>query len=374
MTREYIASANTVDEAIDIACRELGITPDEISSREVLQLPKKGLFGKIKQQAKVKVVVDDGMDAIPVPPAPSAPAFARPAAPAAPAAPKAAEKKDRKPAPAQQAPVVAQPEPPKAAAPVKEAPAPAAPAAPQPAEPPAEAPMPAAPAEPTPEELEDIQPKIEIARAYLSEIFEKMGAGEVSMEFVCGPERTVEIRLGGDSIGAVIGKRGETLDSLQYLVCLVANRLRRREGDYVRFTMNAGNYREKREETLKALAARMAKKALKTGRPVALEPMNPYERRIIHAVITDIEGVTSKSTGEEPNRKVIIKPTREAPERRPRREGGRYRRDRGRRDSRERSESYERPERAPEEKEAPKEHREAVKLDDSVKLYGKIEL
>ena len=72
--------------------------------------------------------------------------------------------------------------------------------------------------------------------------------------------------------------------------------------------MNAGNYREKREETLKALAARMAKKALKTGRPVALEPMNPYERRIIHAVITDIEGVTSKSTGEEPNRKVIIKP------------------------------------------------------------------
>ena len=88
--------------------------------------------------------------------------------------------------------------------------------------------------------------------------------------------------------------------------------------------MNAGNYREKREETLKALAARMAKKALKTGRPVALEPMNPYERRIIHAVITDIEGVTSKSTGEEPNRKVIIKPTREAPERRPRREGGRY--------------------------------------------------
>ena len=87
MTREYIASANTVDEAIDIACRELGITPDEISSREVLQLPKKGLFGKIKQQAKVKVVVDDGMDAIPVPPAPSAPALARPAAPAAPPGP-----------------------------------------------------------------------------------------------------------------------------------------------------------------------------------------------------------------------------------------------------------------------------------------------
>lgn len=364
MTREYIASANTVDEAIDIACRELGITPDEISSREVLQLPKKGLFGKIKQQAKVRVVVDDGMDPVPTPPAPAAPAFTRPAAPAA---PKAAEKKEQKPAPVPQAAAVNPPAPPKASVP-QDSPAPAVPAAPQPAELPAEAP---APAGPTPEELEDIQPKIEIARAYLSEIFEKMGAGEVHMEFVCGPERTVEIRLDGDSIGAVIGKRGETLDSLQYLVCLVANRLRRREGDYVRFTMNAGNYREKREETLKALAARMAKKALKTGRPVALEPMNPYERRIIHAVITDIEGVTSKSTGEEPNRKVVIKPLREAPERRPRREGGRYRRDRGRR---ERPESYEHSEHAPEEKEAPKEHREAIKLDDSVKLYGKIEL
>lgn len=354
MTREYIASANTVDEAIDIACRELGVTPDEISSREVLQLPKKGLFGKIKQQAKVKVVVEDA--SIPAPP--PAPA-ARPAAPQPPkAAAKAPEKpleekKEKKPA---AKPVVVAMEtaaPPEAPEPLVEAPA-----------------QPEPPAGPTPEELEDIQPKIEIARAYLSEIFEKMGAGAVQMEFTVGPERTVEIHLGGDSIGAVIGKRGETLDSLQYLVCLVANRLRRREGDYVRFTMNAGNYREKREETLRALAARMAKKALKTGRPVALEPMNPYERRIIHAVITDIEGVTSKSTGEEPNRKVIIKPTREAPERRPRREGGRFRRDRGRRDNRERPESYERPERAPEEKE----HREAVKLDDSVKLYGKIEL
>lgn len=363
MTREYIASANTVDEAIDVACRELGVTPDEISSREVLQLPKKGLFGKIKQQARVKVVVEDASTPAP-PPAPAA----RPAAPQPPKAAEKApekpleEKKEKKPAAKPVVVAMETPKPPQAAEPPR---APEVPAMPE---------TPAEPAAPSAEELEDIQPKIEIARAYLSEIFEKMGAGNVQMEFVVCPERTVEIHLGGDSIGAVIGKRGETLDSLQYLVCLVANRLRRREGDYVRFTMNAGNYREKREETLRALAARMAKKALKTGRPVALEPMNPYERRIIHAVITDIEGVTSKSTGEEPNRKVIIKPTREAPERRPRREGGRFRRDRGRRDNRERAESYERPERAPEEKEAPKEHREAVKLDDSVKLYGKIEL
>lgn len=366
MTREYIASANTVDEAIDIACRELGITPDEISSREVLQLPKKGLFGKIKQQAKVKVVVTDDRETAAAPVS-ATPVFTHPAAPA----PRVEEKKEKK-APAR--PVEPKPVPQaeelvKVEAPVSQPEAPKAPVE-------AEAVEPAAPCEPTAEEMADIEPKIEIARNYLSEIFEKMGAGEVHMDFIIGAERTVEIRLDGDSIGAIIGKRGETLDSLQYLVCLVANRLRRREGDYVRFTMNAGNYREKREETLKALAARMAKKALKTGRPVALEPMNPYERRIIHAVITDIEGVTSKSTGEEPNRKVIIKPLREAPERRPRREGGRYRRDRGHRDSRERSESFERSERPAEEAEAPKEHphREAVKLDDSVKLYGKIEL
>ena len=234
------------------------------------------------------------------------------------------------------------------------------------------------PVELTEEELADIEPKIEIARAYLTEIFEKMGAGDVTMEFTKAPDRTVIIHLNGDSIGSVIGKRGETLDSLQYLVCLVANRLRRREGDYVRFTMNAGNYREKREETLRALAARMAKKALKTGRPIALEPMNPYERRIIHAVVTDIEGVTSKSNGEEPNRKVIIKPTRVETREggRPRREGGRSRRG-GRRDHeprqpREIKESVQSAGEAAVKEPAP--HREAKKLDDSFKLYGKIEL
>lgn len=397
MTREYIASANTVEEAFELACQELGVAPDEISSREVLKLPKKGLFGKIKQQAQVKVTVEDEepvKPAAPVAPAaPAAPVKAEtPApekapAPAAkkPAAPKAAEK----PAPKKEPAKVAAPAAP--AAPEKPAaPAPAAPAAPAAPVAPAET---AAPAEPqlSEEELEDIEPKIEIARAYLSEIFEKMGAGDVTMEFTKAEDRTVIIHLNGDSIGSVIGKRGETLDSLQYLVCLVANRLRRREGDYVRFTMNAGNYREKREETLRALAARMAKKALKTGRPVALEPMNPYERRIIHAVITDIEGVTSKSTGEEPNRKVIIKPTRtEGAERdRSRGRGGRSRRDGDRRGPRrERSDRGERTERAerparPEGEEgaapretAPKEpvRREAKKLDDDFKLYGKIEL
>ena len=374
MTREYIASANTIDEAVEIACRELGIQKDDISSQEVLKLPKKGLFGKIKQQAQVRVVVEDESRPSAAPAAPAA----KPVAPAKPA-----EKTTEKPAApaAPQKPVPAA----KPAAPAASA-APVAPVASQPA---AEK-APEAPVQLTEEELADIEPKIEIARAYLSEIFEKMGAGDVKMEFVKAPDRTVVIHLDGESIGSVIGKRGETLDSLQYLVCLVANRLRRREGDYVRFTMNAGNYREKREETLRALATRMAKKALKTGRPVALEPMNPYERRIIHAVITDIEGVTSKSTGEEPNRKVIIKPTRsesrEGREGRSRRDGRGPRRERGPRRDREPRENRDglregRPaestgaeEQTSERPAQPAPHREAVKLDDSVKLYGKIEL
>ena len=364
MTREYIASANTVEEAFELACRELGIQPDEASSREVLKLPKKGLFGKIKQQAQVKVTVEDPTPVTAAPQKAEKPAVQ----PVEKAPAKVAAKPEAKPEvklvePVK--PVVVQ----QMAEPEKAEPAPAPEAVAEPAE---------TSVELTEEELADIEPKIEIAKAYLTEIFEKMGAGDVTMEFTKAPDRTVIIHLNGDSIGSVIGKRGETLDSLQYLVCLVANRLRRREGDYVRFTMNAGNYREKREETLRALAARMAKKALKTGRPVALEPMNPYERRIIHAVVTDIEGVTSKSNGEEPNRKVIIKPTRvEAREGgRSRRDGGRSRRG-GRRDHEPRQprENRENVQSAGETAvREPAPHREAKKLDDSIKLYGKIEL
>jgi len=360
MTREYIASANTVDEAIEIACKELGVSPDECSP-EILQMPKKGFFGKIKQQAKVRVVIET-MDSVR-----EMLGVSEAAAPAAAPAEKPVEKKPA-PAPKKEAPrKEAAPAPKKAApAPKKEtpAPAPAVQEAPKAEEP--------APAPVTEEEIAEIAPKIELARAYLTEVFEKMGIEGISMEFTQTEGRTVVIHLEGDAIGSVIGKRGETLDAVQYLVCLAANRL---EGEYVRFTMNAGNYREKREETLKALAQRMAKKVLKTGRPAALEPMNPYERRIIHAVITDIDGVFSKSTGEEPNRKVVIKPTGRPgprPERgekgegRPRRGRGGY--DRGER----RSSSAEAP--AAEKPAAPAAPREKLSIDDGVKLYGKIEL
>lgn len=111
------------------------------------------------------------------------------------------------------------------------------------------------------------------------------------------------IVLEGDHLGTIVGRRGETLDALQYLTTLVANR---GEGDYQRITLNIGDYREKREKTLRSLARRMANQAIKTGRNMTLEPMNPYERRIIHTAVQDVKGVTSWSVGDEPNRRVVI--------------------------------------------------------------------
>jgi len=111
------------------------------------------------------------------------------------------------------------------------------------------------------------------------------------------------ITFDGEGMAVLIGHHGETLDSLQYLVALTCNRV---EGEYYRITLDCGNYREKREITLQGLAQRIADKVKKTGRSQLLEPMNPYERRIIHAVVSDIEGVYSKSKGDEPNRRVVI--------------------------------------------------------------------
>ena len=101
----------------------------------------------------------------------------------------------------------------------------------------------------------------------------------------------------------MIGRRGETLDALQYLSSLVANRI---EGDYIRVSLDSCGYREKREETLKGLAERISEKALKTGKSTVLEPMNPYERRIIHSALQSDPYVTTHSEGEEPYRKVVI--------------------------------------------------------------------
>lgn len=107
----------------------------------------------------------------------------------------------------------------------------------------------------------------------------------------------------GEKHGTVIGRRGETLDALQYLVSLVLNKDSEK---YIRLTLNVGDYREKRALTLKSVAAKNAKQVLRTGRKVTLEPMNPYERRMIHTAIQDIEGVSSHSVGSDMDRRVVI--------------------------------------------------------------------
>ena len=123
-----------------------------------------------------------------------------------------------------------------------------------------------------------------------------LGAGEAE------GEDGAAIFLSGDGLGIVIGHRGETLDALQHLVSLAA----RTKAGYYKITLNIGDYRERREDALVSLAKRIAAGVLKTGRGKALEPMNPYERRIIHTTIQEIEGVTSASLGEGENRRVVI--------------------------------------------------------------------
>ena len=146
---------------------------------------------------------------------------------------------------------------------------------------------------------------------YLSNLLRIM---EIEAQFTVNElENGVEILIEGEHIGPIVGRRGETLDALQYLAVLAANR---REAGYCRITLNTGNYREKREKTLQALARRMANQTLRTGRNASLEPMNPYERRIIHTAVQDIKGVSSWSVGEEPNRRVVIGAQRDGSERR----------------------------------------------------------
>ncbi|MBR6780038.1 MAG: protein jag, partial [Clostridia bacterium] len=148
-------------------------------------------------------------------------------------------------------------------------------------------------------------PDEEKARTYLKAIIEGMGISEYSIEREENDKDIVYNISCEEDYGILIGRRGETLDAIQYLVRLTAKKSGD-EADGARISVNVGNYREKRAENLRALAAKHAKTVLKYGRNVALEPMNPYERRIIHTAIQEIEGVTSHSVGYDSDRKVII--------------------------------------------------------------------
>ena len=277
MIRTQEATGKTVDEARAKACALLGVQAEDMNvSYEVLEMPQKtGFLGLKLTPAKVRVSVEE------------------PDAPKAPETPAAAE------APA--------------AAPVEEkVEVPAAPAAEEAApaeEPKAEEAAPVAEAAPA-EEAEEVEvpinieenSKVKAAVEYLQEVITRMGVNDVTFSAVQKGEATI-IRLDGEKLGALIGRRGETMESLSYLASLVANRL---EGDYIKLGLDVAGYRYKRESDLTALAQRIGAKVRKTGRSFAMEPMNPYERRIIHSAIGKMEGVRSESKGEGRDRRVVI--------------------------------------------------------------------
>jgi spoIIIJ-associated protein len=139
---------------------------------------------------------------------------------------------------------------------------------------------------------------------YLQNVLRHMGI-EANIEANYEDDRNVAFHITGEKMGLLIGKRGQTINSLQYLAQLVANR---HSGHYIRVILNPENYRERRNETLARLAERLAKKAVDTGEPVKLEPMPNYERKIIHTALAEYRGVRTVSKGEEPNRYVVIYP------------------------------------------------------------------
>ncbi|MCI5898638.1 MAG: RNA-binding cell elongation regulator Jag/EloR [Anaerovoracaceae bacterium] len=150
-----------------------------------------------------------------------------------------------------------------------------------------------------PENLEELEQSS--ALDFIKEVIEKMGLNLTVKAF--SNEDCIYIQINGKDSGTIIGKRGQTLDSIQYLTSLVVNKDSEK---YIRVIVDAENYRERREKTLEQLAKRLAEKVNRTGRSVRLEPMNPYERKVIHATLQKYSGVTTRSEGEEPYRRVII--------------------------------------------------------------------
>ncbi len=244
--RSMEMSAKTVEDAVQAACDALGVDRDDINvSYEVLEFPARKLFKTIPAKVLVKVEEPEAEVAAPVEAAPAAPA--------------------------------AQP-------------APAAPAEP-------------APADDTEVELDiAADPRLQAAVDYLSPIFRLMGVEDFSFAAFRKGEATI-LRVTGEHMGALIGRRGETMESLSYLASLVINRM---EGPYVKLGLDVGGYRNKREDDLGALAKRLAERVIRTGCYYEMEPMNPYERHIIHTAVADIEGVRSESKGEGPTRRVVL--------------------------------------------------------------------
>ena len=283
-------SAKTVKEAIRLGLDELKCDSTDVDI-EVLEIGSPGIFGMFGKPARVKLIrkdaaKDDYKFDLPkmTNDAPSAPKNQRGDRP---------PRKER------------QPEPPKAEPPrepkveKKSKPRPRKETKPADVEEKQQEMFEEEPFVATP--FESLTDSARQAYDFIKQLTERMGA-PVEMEIAETPEQ-LRVRMSGDNMSMLIGRRGETLDSVQYLASLCVNRGRE---EYLRISLDTENYRAKREEALRKLAARMAARARKTGKRVALEPMNPYERRILHSALQNDPDVTTHSEGEEPYRRVII--------------------------------------------------------------------
>ena len=266
--RSMEMSAKTVEDAVQAACDALGVDRDDINvSYEVLEFPARKLFKTIPAKVLVKV---EEPESAPAPVAEEKPAevSTKPA--------EVVEISDET-APAIEKAVVEEMVEDAELAPVAE------------------------------DEVEiplDIaaDPRLQAAVDYLTPIFNLMGVENFTFSAVKKGAATI-LKVSGEHMGALIGRRGETMESLSYLASLVVNRM---EGSYVKLGLDVGGYRNKREDDLSALAKRIADRVIRTGCYYEMEPMNPYERHIIHTAIAEIDGVRSESKGEGPARHVVL--------------------------------------------------------------------
>ena len=301
--KQYEFSARTEDEAVEMGLQELGVSIADVDV-QVVEEGSKGLFGLFgSRPVKVRLTLKDAEED------PLAELLEdKPAKKEEKKAVKAEKKTEKKAEKAEEkAEKKAEKKPEKKAEKAEKAEKKAEPKA-EPAEEEKAAPKPEIRPMEKPEvtmipaeELAADSPA-GIAHAFLMELTKLMGV-DVTIDMGTDAEGNVFGYINGDTLGILIGRRGETLDAVQYLTSLKVNR--GREG-YTRVTLDTENYRAKREDTLIRLANRMANRALRTGRKVSLEPMNPYERRIIHYALQQTDGVDTHSEGEEPNRHVVI--------------------------------------------------------------------
>ena len=317
MEKTIITSGKTIDLAVEAALAQLGLERDDITY-QVLALPKAGFLGFGAQPAKVQVtyeVPDPIPEKVPEKPK-SALGSASRSKPKAAAPVKKAEPKPEAPKPEAPKPEAPKAAPAPKAEPVKEEPVkqekPKAPKAEKKPEAPKASKAPKAPKEPKPEKKAAPQPKEyvpaepgsteEKIETFIKGLLEHMDSKAVPHCWKADGN-TYKVELVGDDLGYLIGRRGDTLDAIQHLANYTINR--DVEG-HIRINVDAESYREKREDSLRRYARKKAQQVLKARRRTTLEPMNAYERHVIHAALQDMDNITTHSTGVEPNRRVVI--------------------------------------------------------------------